>query len=467
MILRPSDVERINAASLRLLERVGIRVSHAGILARLLQAGATQGAGADVALIPRGLVADCLARAPREITLCDLGGRDVTLGPGAGSVFWTGNALNICEGNQSRPITEPDFVNWTRLTDALPNVHAAVAPTISEYPPWSRDFVGFRLLAQNTRKHFRPCIYTPDGAVAIIEMAQALLGGTPLRERPIVSFGYTVTSPLGWGAAALELFEKTSGHGAPMMINAEPTAGATSPVTLAGTLALANAEALSGVVITQILEPGRPIVFNLGFSHALDMRSAITRTGGPENALLGAAGAQLAAFHGLPSASWASTESMVADAQAAYEFGMVAQAHALAGVNIIWGIGQLEAQRAISLEQGVITDEIAGAVLHLQRGVPVTDETLAEGVIGELGHKADYLGHDHTLRHFREALYHSALAYCGRREPWEQAGAQDLCERARTRVSDVLAGPFEPMLNDDDERALLSIEAEWMERLRR
>jgi trimethylamine--corrinoid protein Co-methyltransferase len=252
-----------------------------------------------------------------------------------------------------------------------------------------------------------------------------------------------------------------------MMINAEPTAGSTSPVTLAGTLALANAEALSGVVILQLLEPGRPVVFNLGFAHTLDMRRAITRTGAPENGLLGMAGAQLAAFHGLPSASWASTESMIADAQAAAEFGLVALLNALGGVNIIWGVGQLESQRTVSPEQGVICDDIAGAVLRAWRGIGVDAETIAEDVITSIGHSADYLGHDHTLDHFRDELLMPALGFCGRREEWQNAGSQTQTDRARARVREILSLPAPEYLSEDQSAELLSIQESWMKQLAR
>ena len=462
-----TELEQINAASLNILERVGVKIHLPGILDLLRRRGCGEGPESDTALIPRQLVGECLEAAPSQVVLSDLSGCQVALTANGPSVFWTCNALYICEDGVARPIAEQDFVNWTRVTDALEHVHAAVAPSIDGYPPWSRDFVGFRLLAENTAKHLRPCIYTPDGAVAILEMAEVLLDGTPLRERPIVSFGYTAVSPLQWSSSALELFRKTSGHGAPMMVNAEPTAGVTSPVTLAGTLALANAEALSGVVITQLLEPGRPVVFNLGFSHTLDMRAVITRTGGPENGLLGAAGAGLARLHDLPSASWASTESMVPDQQAAYEFTMVALMHALAGVNIIWGVGQLESQRTIALEQGAMHNEMVGAILRAQRGVEVTQEAIAEDVIAELAHAADYLGHDHTLDHFRSELFMPDVSYSGRREKWEAAGSSTMLERARERVKEILAQPTQPTITDETRSELKAIEAGWMDRLAR
>ena len=465
MPLGQGEIESINAASLRILEAVGVRVQSDCVLGLLRKHGCAETADSPAVRIPRGLVEEALRMAPRRVRLCTLGGQERLLGPGVGSTFWTCNALNIIEGETVRPIGEQDFIDWVRVTESLESVFAAVAPSVADYPARFRDFVGFRLLSQYSTKHLRPCIYTPRGALAIIEMAGVLLGGVEPAQRPIVSFGYTIQSPLQWSSPAMELFCITSGHGIPLMINAEPTAGATAPVTLAGTLALANAEALSGVVIAQLLEPGRPVVYNLGFSHTLDMRSAITRTGGPENALLGAAGARLAAYHGLPSASWASTESMTEDAQAASEFALVASAHAAAGVNIIWGVGQLETQRAISLTQGVIDDEIAAAILHIQRGVQVDADTLAENVITSMAHSADYLAHEHTLCHFRDELFMPRLAFTQRWEAWRQQGGLSLRDRARQRVADVLTQPAECRLSLDVQRELLSVQQRWMQRL--
>ena len=73
-----------------------------------------------------------------------------------------------------------------------------VGTSIADYPPTTRDFVGFRVMAGNTGKHLRPCIYTPAGARTVMEMAKVLLEGTTLRERPIVSTGFSIISPLHW-----------------------------------------------------------------------------------------------------------------------------------------------------------------------------------------------------------------------------------------------------------------------------
>ncbi len=463
-LMDDTDLHRINDHSLRLLEEVGVRIDHEDVRRLLLEAGCRELRTGMIAF-PRELVAECVERAPSTVTLAPVAGEPTEIGPGGDTVFWTGNALYVVEGDESRPITEPDFVALTRVADAMDQVQAVVGPTISEIPPQFRDFVGCRLLAQHSSKHLRPCIYTPRGGAAIVEMGAVLSDPRSLRERPVVSFGYTVVSPLRWTEPGLEMFVQTSGHGVPMMINSEPTAGATAPMTLGGVVMLANAEALSGVVILQTLEPGRPCVFNLGFAHTMDMREAIARTGGPENGLLGAVGAELARFHGLPGASWMSTESMIADEQAAWEKMTVGLMHAMAGVNIIWGIGQLESQRTLCPEMMVIDDEIAGIALRARRGVDTDDEALAFSVVAEMGTDPDYLAHRHTLAHFRSELFEPELGFVGRREGWEAAGALTARERAERRVRDILAEPEEPRLTGDVERELLRIEAWWREEL--
>ncbi|MFA6111884.1 MAG: trimethylamine methyltransferase family protein [Candidatus Latescibacterota bacterium] len=463
-VLTLDQIERINRQSFGLLETVGLRLGNERVQSMLLARGARPGDRSGMLRLPRSLVEESLHAAPRVVELASLDGSSVELTADGPSVFWTVNALSIADGKTIRPIDEKAFIDICRVAQHCPNVHATVAPAISDYPPHHRDFVGLRLLAENTTKHLRPCIYTPDGTLAVREMGEVLAGGAALRDRPVYSLGFTSVSPLTWSPMALEVFIKSSGAGVPIMVNAEPIAGATGPVTLAGTLALANAEALGGLTILQLLEPGRPCVFNLGFSHVMDMRTTVTRTGSPECALMQAAGAELARSHGLPSASWASTESLSVDGQACYEKVMTGLMHILSTVNIIWGIGQLEAQRTVSLPQMVIDDEIAGALYRLQRGIEVTEETLAFATIAELGPGADYLGHEHTLSHFRTEVHYGSLTWTDRRERWEQAGQLDLTTRAEARVAEILAGSPPCQLPEDVRRRLAAIQAKWMAR---
>jgi trimethylamine--corrinoid protein Co-methyltransferase len=462
-LLAPESIHRINDASLELLETVGVKVDHPTVTSELCAAGAQADGGR--VRIPRQLVAECVARAPRNIRLADRRGECVQVGADGGTVFWGGNSLCLARGRERREMDSRDLAEFTRLLDALDHVHGAVGTSLSDYPPQVRDFVGFRVMAENTRKHLRPVIFSPDGPLAIMEMAEVLADGAPLCDVPIVSFGHSIVSPFHWSPAALELFLRTSGRGLPMMVNAEPMGGGTAPVTLAGLLAQANAEALSGIVILQVLEPGRPCVFNLGFAHMLDMRSALATSGRIQDGLIAAAGAEIVRCHGLPSASWISSDNSICDEQSALEKATTCLLHVLGGVNIIWGIGQLETEFTLSPEQAVLDNEIAGICLRAQRGIEVTPETIALDAIKDCALAGDYLAHDHTLAHFREEMIESDLTSPRRREDWLAAGALTLGDRLGQRVDEILSRPQEPCVTAEQSQELREIEAKWLARL--
>jgi trimethylamine--corrinoid protein Co-methyltransferase len=464
-LLTSGAIHQIHEASLRLLETVGVKLDHPAVFRKLCEAGARGDADGKTVRLPRDLVAECVARAPRNIRLADRRGHSAEVGADGGTVFWGGNALYLARGRERTEITSDLLAQFTRLLDALHHVHGVVGTSLADYPPRVRDFVGFRVLAENSTKHLRPVIFSPDGPTAIIEMAEVLAGGDPLSERPIVSFGYSIVSPFHWTEAALELFLRTSGHGLPMMVNSEPLAGATAPVTPAGLLAQANAEGLSGIVILQVLEPGRPSVFNLGFAHLFDMQYAVATSGRVQDGLIAAAAAEIARYHGLPSASWISSDNSTCDAQSALEKALTGVLHARAGVNIVWGIGQLETEATLSPEQAVIDNEMAAQFLRAERGIEVTEETIAFDVISECAVTGDFLQHDHTLAHFREEHIGGDLTTPQPNSQWRAAGGLTLEERAAKRVDEILASPRQPTVTPEQSARLREIEKKWLTKL--
>jgi len=130
------------------------------------------------------------------------------------------------------------------------------------------------------------------------------------------------------------------------------------------------------------------------------MRTSVALTGSPEVGLIGAAGADLACYYNLPSAAWMSTDSLFADSQAAYEHMILMVAFVSAGVNIIWGVSQVEAQLSLSKEQAVIDNDIISYVKRYSRGIDVNLETVALDVIKDVGIGGEYLSCEHTIRHF-------------------------------------------------------------------
>ncbi len=458
LVLNREECERIHTAALDVLAATGVRVDDPQIVDRLEDAGCRVASERTVVHIPAELVRWALDTAPKSACLADRAGHLYDLKAGGDTVIGTGNALYVARGKQRKELESGDLAELARVVEACPNIHAMIGTAVTDFPAASRDYVGFRIMAQNTRKHLRPCVYTPQGGRLLIEMAQVLLGSVPLREQPIVSTGFSILSPLHWTAMALGVFKETAGFGVPVMMNSEPLAGATAPVTLAGCLVIGDADTLSGLVINQVLEPGRPCIYNIGFAHVMSMQSAIALTGAPENALLQAAGADLAAYHGLPSASWMSTESMVPDAQSAFEKMITALAHVRSGVNFIWGAGNLESTMCMSPEALVMDDEIAAYCLRFGQGIPVNDATMALDLIREVGLGGDYLSTEHTLRNHRKVLSRPRLAVRERRAGWEKKGSNSYEESAAERVRQILAADAEPCLDEAQSAELLRIE---------
>jgi trimethylamine---corrinoid protein Co-methyltransferase len=464
-ILSRNDIERIHEESLRILWETGVQVDDDPVVHLLQEHGCSVAEKSRIVRIPREIVSNALRQCPRQVKLASVSGEETVLSAGGPSVYWTGNAINLAIDDQVVPIDKERFADMVHVIDGLEHVHAIIGTCLTDVPAPVRGLTGLRLLAENCVKHFRPCIFHPREAKAMIEMAQVILDGKTLRESPICNMGYTAISPLRWSELAIGAFRESSGHGIPMMVNSEPAGGVTAPATLAGELVLGNAEALSGVVICQALEPGRPLVFNMGFAHIMDMQTAIMRTGAVENGLLQAAGAEIAAFHGLPSAAWMNTESTMIDAGAAAEHVLTGLLQTLSHANIILGVGNLESTKCMSLEMAVIGNDIVGALRHAQKGIRVDEDTLATDLIQEMGQNGNYLTHEHTLSHFKQEYYYPRVFNRRPRGKWESLGSPTIIDEARTQVEKLRALSVRSVLSSAQRRELLNIEKRWTEEL--
>jgi trimethylamine--corrinoid protein Co-methyltransferase len=440
--------ERIHAASLALLEDPGVRLEHDEIAAMVLKNGGRSGADANVVRIPRAMVEDCLARCPREVALCDRHGGKKVLSAESEPTFWSIPGLKIFSDGQSRPFDSNDMAGFARLLERLENVDVVFGVALDDVIPPARDAVGLRIMAENSTKHLRALCFSPEGAEVMAEMKNVV------GDFPWFSIGFTAHGPLRWTNLALEIYRRTAGHGIPATVNGEPMAGVSGPVTLAGAAAVGNAEILAGIVVNQFLEPGRPMIHNLGLAHVFDMKTAVAVTGAPENHLLARAGAALARFYNLPSASWVSTESMCPDEQAALEKMCGWLSHVQSGVSAVWGVGQLESEISISLAQAVIDNEMISYVKRYVRGLAADDEALALDVTREVGIAGSFLDHMHTALNFRSELYLPKTLFRERRVDWEKAGAKTYTQRAEEIARDLSSAPVEGALSEDQAKAL-------------
>ncbi len=449
------DVQRIHDTSLRILDDIGVRLEHDGILALLRRAGARPGLGAQEVRIPPGLVRDALAETPETVALAARDGSTTVLTPESAPVYWTNPGMYLWTGTARREITQADLAAVARLCDQLEHVQGIMGMAMHDVPPPCRDFVGLRVIAEHSRKHARVLCFSPTGMEALQAMQDVFPG-------PWFSIGFTAHGPLRWTHLALEIFRRSAGRRIPTTINGEPMAGVTGPVTLAGAVAVGNAEILAGIVINQLLEPGRPLIYNLGLAHVFDMQHATAVTGGPENALFARASAALGRFYRLPSSSWVSTESVFEDEQAALEKMFGFHTHAEAGVGVIWGLGQLESEMTMSPGQLVIDHEMISYARHYARGLRVDDETLQFALIREVGIAGSYLETEHTLTQYRDALFQPRLL---NRAAREQCPA-DLAAVARERAAAWIAHDPAPKITPAQQAALLQIEDKFRMLLR-
>ena len=467
-ILSESEKVIIHEAAISILNETGIRVRNKTIYDLLLDAGGIPDESDNLRIhIPEKMVRRFMALCPRQFTIKDRMGNENVIKSNGKSLYYTANATQYVRGTGKKAVEVGvnEFTDFVRVADKLENVNGIVGTSLKEYPPNCRDFAGFRLAAQHSYKHLRPCIYTPSGAEAIIEMSDVILEGKPLKDNMFFTLGYSVVSPLTWTDTALDLFYRTRGYGIPVMINSEPLAGGTSPVTLAGCLALADAEVISGIVINQIIEPGRPCIYNSGFAHVFDMMTTLVLTGSPENALLQAAGTEMAQYHGLPSASWALSDSSMLDSQASFEKMLTSLVHTLSNISIVWGIGNIETSKTISPEIAVIDNEIIGNCIRFSERFTVDEEHLAVDLIKEVSFNGSFLESDHTLQHFQEEIRYSGLLNRSNRGMWEKGGSFSIEERAEHYVNEILKKEPEYYLTGGQIEKLKSIENNWIKRL--
>jgi trimethylamine--corrinoid protein Co-methyltransferase len=420
---------------MELLDSPGICLQHDRIAQMLLARGARKAERADTLRLPAGMIQEALASCPRVVRLADQAGHADEIACDGEPIFWPCPGMYIVDHGVHRPVTSEDLAAWARLLDKLPSVRAVFGAAMNDVPPPIRDAAGLSIIARNSSKHVRVLSFSPRGADAIVEMRKVV------SPEPWLSVGFTAHGPLRWTELAMEIFARTAGCGIPTTVNGEPMAGVSGPVTLAGAAAVGNAEILAGIVVNQILEPGRPCIYNLGLAHVMDMRTALAVTGGPENALLADLSAVMGRFYRLPSASWVSTESMCVDSQAAMEKMFGFQTHLASGVSCIWGVGQLESEMTISPVQAVIDEEMIAYARRYRRGVSADEESLALDVTRSVGISGSFLDHDHTLRNFRRELHFPDLLLRDRRSAWARQGSRPLEQVAQEKADRLMADP--------------------------
>jgi len=440
-----ADLDRINESVMGILTETGVEVNSERAFELLKQNGAKVDEESRIVKLPRSMVEDAVDSAPSKVVLY---GRDkehnlqlednkVHFGTG-------GTVLNILDldSGEKRKVNINDVANIARLVDALDNIHFLVIPVYPyECNDQNVDVNRFYHSLKNTSKHIMGGIYSKQGIHDVIDMAADIAGGkAKLKSEPFISFITCVVSPLRLDRDYTDFLMEIAEEGLPVAIPAEPLAGGTGPVTIAGNIVEMTAESLAGVVVAQLVNPGTPVLF-ASTASAMDMKTAAYLTGQVAMGLMHAGVAKVAQYYDIPLYATAGmSDSKIPDIQAGYEKAITSLLTGLAGANFIHdAAGLLEFCMTVAYEQYVIDNEIIGMAMRAVRGIEVSEDTLGEKVIKEVGPGGHFLTQEHTLKHMRDEFFQPDISDRQRRELWEEEGALNARERALKKAKHILA----------------------------
>jgi glycine betaine---corrinoid protein Co-methyltransferase len=450
--LTEAQVEQIHEASLKVLAQTGILFKSDDALAHFRRAGARVEEGR--VYLTRDLIETCLKTAPAEFTLharnpandLTIGGRTTAAAPSGGAPYVRG-----LDGVR-RTGTLEDVQNFARLTALSPDVHlvARKAAEAQDIPGPIRHLDCWKAVLTLTEKPgISGTVFGRPEAEDTLQMLSIVFGGDEAIDgHPVGLCNVNSNSPLVFDKPMAEGLMAFAARGQPVVVTPFVMAGVMGPTTLAGSLALHNAEVLAGVSLSQIVRPGAPVLYGTATSN-VDMRSASPAIGSPESALSVGVAAQMARRYGLPCrGGGALTDSHLPDAQANYERMQMLFVSVLAGVNVmLHGLGTLDSYLTIDYEQFVIDTEIIAMLRHLVRPLEITPETLALDTIASVGPGGFYLDAPHTMRHYRQAHFMPRLSLRQFHDQWAAEGSSDTPQRANRLCREMLAVYVKPPMD--------------------
>ncbi|MCJ8500397.1 trimethylamine methyltransferase family protein [Desulfatitalea alkaliphila] len=444
-LLTMEQLAAIDAAGREILERTGLRISDPMVRRRLADSGATVDSTGETVRMPHDWLKTRLADAPRQITLCGRDpDKDLVLGGGRVHFGNGGRVFQILETatRRMRPTVLADIARAACLVDQLPHLQFFIIPCQAHDLPAAHYHLNdFFQAFNNTAKHVMGGCDTVSGARQMHALAAAIAGDAEkLRQRPFVSVITNPISPLTLDAGTLAIIDFCAGRGVPLTCAPAPMAGATAPVTLAGTLVQLHAEALGAVAVIQALHPGAPVLYG-AVPSTMDLRRMNLAIGSVETAMLNGAAVALAHRHQLPIyASAGLTDAKVPDAQAGGEKMLSYLLVARAGADYIHlAAGMLDSGNAIAFEQFLIDHEMIGMIQRLRQGIDVTPATLAVEEIVATGPGGNYVLADHTVNHMMTQHFYPQHSVRMPYDLWTREGEPTLVSRSRDQVRTMLA----------------------------
>lgn len=454
-VLSEDEIERIHDASLTILEEIGIAFMLPEALDILRAAGADVDASTQMVRFDRGLVSEQLAHSPSIFTLHARNPeRSLYFGADHVNFAAVASAPNVSDLERGRrPGSFVDYCDLLKLAQSLNAVHCfggyPVEPV--DLPPATRHLDALHAFVTLTDKPFHGYSLGRTRIRDAIEIAR-IGRGVPqdqlLREPSLFTI-VNSSSPLRIDGPMLEGVIEMARHNQIIVLTPFTLAGAMAPATIAGALALQNAEALAGIAFAQIVNAGAPCMYG-GFTSNVDMKTGAPAFGTPEYTRAALAGGQLARRYGLPYRSSNANASNVVDAQAAYESEMSLWGAVMGHANMIMhAAGWMEGGLCASFEKMVLDAELLQMMAEFMTPIEVSDDTLGLDAIREVGPGGHFFGAAHTLARYERAFYAPILSDWSNFETWEESGGRTATQRANALYKTILAAYEPPPIAQD------------------
>jgi trimethylamine--corrinoid protein Co-methyltransferase len=441
-ILDTAEIDAIDRATRELLARGGVDLHSAAARKLVTIAGAEAIPGTARVRFPESLIEASLRTVPHEVLLASRDGRrDLRIPDGKSHVSTDGCGVNVWDlrTDARRPSTRQDLVELTRVADALDEVDLQWPMVVAgDVPVETHELVELGTTLENTTKHVQHEALSATEAQTMVEMAASLVGGEEaLRRRPILSSVQCPVSPLTLEENSTEAMLVFNRAGVPVAPLTMVLVGGSSPVDLASALVVSNAEILASICVAQVAAPGCPVLWAIS-SGPIDMRTGSFAAGSPELGLINAAGMEMARRYRLPTlvAGFACDADSVGFQAGAEKLGTGIFGF-LSGADLISGLGGLDSDSCMSVEQLILDSELVAYARRAIAGFRVASETLHLDTLVRLGPAGNYLKERHTLAHFREALWSPRLF---QREGYVEGRPAErrIRDRARARAQEIL-----------------------------
>jgi trimethylamine---corrinoid protein Co-methyltransferase len=399
------DLKKIHEASMLILEQNGMMFHHPKVLEIIKQKG-IQVKG-QIAYFTREQIMEWISKAPSQFKMYarnpvydfEIGGDHVEVCPGSGSSF-------ICDINgKKHPASMEDYVKFLKLYHQS-NYYKVNGGIVVQPTDIGQSTIPLMLYA--TLIYSDKVLITGTGETEevnkLMDMLAIVFGGKDtLLDKPRCITIVNTNTPLQFDTKMLETMMVFNKFKQPVVIAAASMAGTTAPMTIAGTIALTNAEVLAGIAVTQMINEGSPVIYG-SQSTTSDMKTGSIAIGAPEGALAYQYAARLAKAYGLPCRGGGSlTDAKTLSVQAGYESMLTLLASFSAKTNLIFqSAGIMDSYSSMCYEKFIVDLEIIGMVKRFINGVNIEEETLAVDVVNNVGIAGQFLTSAHTMKHFKK-----------------------------------------------------------------